>query len=194
MTHAQAVAGISISEGSISAKEADYLASLVKCIDSPSPLIVQTGLGLGWSAWAFLSANPLCRVVSFDLGAHLAIAQVADVLARAFPDRHSLIVGDSKISVPRNAHRFEGANIAFVDGGHDYETAAADLRNLAKPGRVVVIDDCVEAAWAAGVTRAWDEALKRGQIVETGVYRDGAHGWAAGVYAWVTAPRYLEGT
>jgi hypothetical protein len=180
MTFAEAVAGIEISEGSISEREADFLSSIV--FDREAPRVVQTGLGLGWSAWAFLAGNASCSLVSFDLGCHLAIGQVTAVLDREFPGRHALIVGDSKISVPRNAHRFEGATIAFVDGGHDYETATADLRNFAKAGRVVVIDDYVEAPWAAGVARAWDEAVDRELIEETGVYRDGAHGWAAGVY------------
>lgn len=183
---------IHLSEGSISAQEAHFLGTLVGGWDQDRPMkVAQTGFGIGKSAWAFLENNPLCTVVSFDQmetenGHHAdqreAISNAASVVEKHFPGRHRLVEGDSKVTVPANPGDYD---LVFVDGGHDYETAMADLKNFARPGCIVVLDDTVVGPlWAEGVVRAWQEATdpETGFIHHRLESRDGPHCWSLGEY------------
>jgi predicted O-methyltransferase YrrM len=184
--------GVHLGEGSISAQEAHFLGTLVSGWDEDRPMkIAQTGFGVGRSAWAFLENNPLCLVTSFDSlesenGHHIdntsAICKAAEIIEENFPRRHVLIEGDSKETVPKNQDEWD---LVFVDGGHDYETAMADLHNFARPGRIVVMDDTVVGPqWAEGVVRAWNEAThpETGFIIHRLESRDGPHVWSLGTY------------
>jgi predicted O-methyltransferase YrrM len=181
MTHAEAMKGISFDEGSISAEQAFFLSDLVETMRPKR--VAETGFGIGWSAWAMLSVDPDLTVVSFDIGHHAGVHQAKAVIDEHFPGRHTLIVGDSKATVP--VYQPKNFDLVFVDGGHDYESASADLVNFAHPGRVVVIDDLVAHAWAVGVVRAWAEATSPapgGFIVQNHLEQDGDHRWAIGRY------------
>jgi predicted O-methyltransferase YrrM len=176
------MSGIAVTEGSIGAKEAEFLASLVA--GTEPMLVVQTGLGYGRSAWAFLEANPNVRVVSFDLCEHAWVTQVAAVLHEHFPGRHILARGDSRETIPHRQD-IDDRKLVFVDGGHDFDTALADLRNLRMPGCRVVIDDLLPQF--PGVTNAWAQALADGLLVQEGFYDErtehGYWGWGVGRYA-----------
>jgi len=189
--------GVRLTEGSISAQEAYFLGTLVSGWDQDRPMkIAETGFGVGRSAWAFLENNPTCTVTSFDSlltdnGHHddntKAITLAAEIIAEHFPKRHQLIIGDSKETVPQNQDDWD---LVFVDGGHDYETAIADLRNFASPGRIVVMDDTVYGpVWAEGVVKAWAEATnpETGFIHHRLESRDGPHVWSVGQYREVAA-------
>jgi len=184
--------GVRLTEGSISAQEAHFLGTLVSGWDQDRPMkIAETGFGVGRSAWAFLENNPTSIVTSFDSlttenGHHddntEAITLAAEIINENFPKRHTLIIGDSKETVPENQDDWD---LVFVDGGHDYETAMADLRNFASPGRIVVMDDTVYGpVWAEGVVRAWKEATdpETGFIIHRLESRDGPHVWSLGEY------------
>lgn len=166
-------------EGSISEQEMHFLSELVE--SKPGPIkVAETGFDCGRSAWALLEGNPEATVTSFCLMEFGGEKIVKEIIDEHFPGRHTLVIGDSKETVPAQNEDFD---LVFIDGGHDYETAMADLKNFAKPGRMVMFDDIVEASWAQDCVRAWREATAEdGFIDEKLETRDGPHGWSVGVY------------
>lgn len=180
LTYETATAGIQIGEGTISASEAVFLSGLVR--DRGPVKVGETGFGRGRSAWAFLSANPEATMVSFDIGEHPGAFDAKRVIDQHFPGRHELILGNSQKTVPEHPCDFD---LVFIDGGHDYDSAMADLQNFAAPGRVIVFDDVLERVdWAVGCLTAWKEATgPDGFVDQEEIFSDGAgHRWALGRY------------
>ena len=81
-----------------------------------------------------------------------------------------MIIGDSRNSVLQ----YEGANfdLIFIDGGHAYEIAQADLKNcfrLAHEDTIIAMDDTMmikewEAGHTIGPTRTWLEHIQENKI------------------------------
>lgn len=173
--------GVHLGEGTICDQEAHFLGELISGHEGPMK-IAETGFGIGRSAWAFLEAKDDCTVTSFDIGKYeVAVPRAAEIVQKNFPGRHTLILGDSKETVPANQDDWD---LVFIDGGHDYETAMADLKNFAKKGRMVVFDDLVDQSWARGCLRAWQDAIdpETGFVNHTLETRSGPNAWAVGVY------------
>jgi hypothetical protein len=110
---------------------------------------------------------------------------------RRFPGRHTLIVGDSRETVPK----FTASNpetrfdLVFIDGGHASEIARADLlnmRELSSESTVVIMDDLVpQFSFGVGPTRAWNDAIIEGFVRQDERVRDGKmRGWALGQYVF----------
>ena len=184
-------------EGSANATE---LAALTTLARRPGTRrVVEIGFNAGFSTHAFLSAHPDVTVTSFDLGEHGYGARAKAQIDEGFPGRHTLIIGDSLTTVPEyaDAHPGETFDLVFIDGGHTYEVASADIRNMARlagEDTVLVIDDLLpHRLWGEGVIRAWDEAIDTGVVVQTTLYADGAEVDAVGPdasRAWAVG-RYL---
>lgn len=156
--------------------------------------VLEIGFNAGNSSFHFLSQHPGVRVTSFDLGEHAYVAAAKRHIDEEFPGRHTLLLGDSRETVPRFAAENKGAgfDFLFIDGGHDYPVALADLlncRGLAREGATLVMDDTVRTpgwarAWTVGPTRAWDELLGRGALTETARADFGpGRGQTVGAYA-----------
>jgi hypothetical protein len=167
----EVTAGIVLTEGSIGDEEAEYLGSLVW--DLGTICIAQTGLGMGKSAWAFLSANPYCTVVTFDNAAHAQAGRLEQIVSDEFPGRHHVVWGDSKQTLPRALALPKPwpvdleCPLVFIDGGHDFETCYSDLKAFHKAGRIVVLDDCyLNGTWnpPTGVLNAWTRAFTEGLV------------------------------
>jgi len=141
--------------------------------------IAETGFNTGMSSRAFLSARPDVRVVSFDIGEHVSVRPAKAAIDRNFPGRHELVLGDSTQTLPAFAREHPGRrfDLIFIDGGHDYEVVRADLLNfraLSDDRTVVIMDDLTPWwRWGQGPTRAWQEAVREGLIVQEGLYRNG---------------------
>jgi predicted O-methyltransferase YrrM len=142
-------------------------------------LICEVGFNCGFSSWAFLSASPSVRVWSFDLANYDYSAAAKEHVDELFPGRHTLIRGDSHHEIPALAKAQEELrfDVMFVDGDHSPEGARADLRDLralATPDTVVVMDDIMPWRWyGEGPTQAWQDAVDDGSIIHTGYFRDG---------------------
>jgi predicted O-methyltransferase YrrM len=155
--------GARIYEGGASVAEATYLQELTRA--SGAIAIAEIGFNIAFSSIAFLEASPHSTVVSFELDRRRAVELAKEFVDERYPGRHELVIGDSRETVPRHKGRFD---LVFVDGGHEYEIAAADIANLARlarPGGLIVVDDLVPwYPWGEGPYRAWQEAVQSGLI------------------------------
>lgn len=137
--------------------------------------VLEIGFNAGHSAELFLKHSSV-NVVSFDIGTHAYVAVGKQFLDSTYPERHQLVLGNSTATIPE--YQGEAFDLIFVDGGHDYATAIADLRNcqpLAHNNTIVLIDDVVltgrqsdGAGWTVGPTRAWKEMTAQGHIEQLG--------------------------
>lgn len=138
--------------------------------------VMEIGFNAGHSAEVFLQHNPQLSLVSFDLGLYDSVKPAKEYIDATYPNRHTLILGDSRETVPRFIRENPGTkfDVIFVDGGHEYEISKADLENcahLAHKDTLVLLDDTIftrgwEAAYTIGPTRAWIEQLCHNQIIE----------------------------
>lgn len=185
-----------IMEGSSSAEEMAYFMQVVRA--ERAKKIAEVGFHLGYSALAFLAASTQTEVTSFDIGKRY-VKTAKKLVDKLFPDRHTLIEGDSTLTIPEYAEANPNAqfDLIFVDGGHEPEQALTDLRNfsrLATPFRTaVIIDDLTPwLRWGKGPTQAWQQAKDDGLIQEEERWQDGQRvqeivppgqrAWALGYY------------
>ena len=169
--------GLPMLEGSSSAAELLYLVETTQRTDAR--LVGEIGFNAGFSSYAILASCPQVNVVSFDLCVHSVSRAGKKLIDHKFPGRHTLICGDSRESVPRYAADNPGVefDVAFIDGGHDYEVARADIENmraLCSPDTAVIMDDLTPwKSWGKGPHKAWGEAIETGAVVQTEVFKDG---------------------
>lgn len=137
--------------------------------------IMEIGFNAGHSSTLFLTnTKETTKVVSFDLGSHDYLADGKKTIDDNFPNRHELILGDSKITVPEYIKKNPNKkfDIIFIDGGHDYQEAISDLFNcqeLAHENTLVIMDDTVMTpelvkGYNVGVNKAWNYAVDNGFI------------------------------
>ncbi|OMC19298.1 hypothetical protein A5736_13305 [Mycobacterium sp. SP-6446] len=183
-------------ERSSSAAELLYLVQMVQRTNAR--LVAEIGFNVGYSSYAMLAASPDLTVVSFDLGNHGSTRAAKQLIDKNFPGRHTLICGDSRETVPEYAKRHPGLrfDLVFIDGGHDYEVAKADLLNmksLSSEHTAVVMDDVVPwLRYGKGPARAWAEAIEGGVVSQEEIFKDGrpvdllqppgVRAWALGRY------------
>eukprot|EP00927_Polykrikos_kofoidii_P063022 TRINITY_DN57827_c0_g1_i1.p1 TRINITY_DN57827_c0_g1~~TRINITY_DN57827_c0_g1_i1.p1 ORF type:complete len:300 (-),score=36.18 TRINITY_DN57827_c0_g1_i1:131-1030(-) len=140
----------------------------------------ETGFNFGASSLAFLCASDDVKVHSFDIGATdygpSAKAYIDGVFGS---QRHSLVLGDSRGSLS-DAVRGRGSasgltcDSAFVDGGHTFEIALADILHFSQltlRGAQIMVDNCNADGFRRGwgglgpVNEAYEVAVQNG-IVE----------------------------
>jgi predicted O-methyltransferase YrrM len=167
--------GCKITEGhcQTESKEVEELIQLTK---KQNLKVMEIGFNAGHSAEVFLKNNPSIKLTSFDLGSHDYVLTAKEYIDATFPNRHTLIIGDSTKTVPefiRNNPNMK-FDVIFIDGGHEYNIAKADIENcshLAHEDTIVILDDTIftkewEAHWTIGPSRAWLENLQQNKIVE----------------------------
>jgi predicted O-methyltransferase YrrM len=164
-------------EGSTSPEELLYLATTAR--RTGAKLIGEIGFNAGFSTTAFLNANPDSQVVSFDLVEHGYTRVAKKIVDEKFPGRHTLIAGDSTKAVPDFARKNPDLrfDLVFIDGGHQYEVAKADIMNMmpmCTEKTAVIIDDLTPwLKWGKGPTQAWTEAIRDGFVRQEEVFNEG---------------------
>lgn len=149
--------GAEIYEGSSTLPELAFLYEQA----AEAKTVCEIGFNSGMSACAMLLAG--AAVYSFDEGKWSCVQPAVDYLENRFHGRfHMLPYGDSTLTVPMFLRDFPEItfDLALVDGGHDYETALADIVNLSPRSRKMVIDD----SQMPGVLRAISKASELGYI------------------------------
>jgi len=125
--------------------------------------ILEIGFNAGHSSCIFLENG--CTVVSFDLGSHEYVKSAKEYIDTYFPGKHTLIIGDSNLTIPlyNTDILFD---VIFIDGGHDYHIAKADIENckrFAHPDTIFIVDDItynIEQNYTIGPTKIWNEYLQ----------------------------------
>ena len=140
--------------------------------------ILEIGFNAGHSAEVFLHNNNHIKLTSFDLGSHAYVHHAKEYIDAAFPNRHDLVLGDSTVTLPEFIKHKTGTtfDVIFVDGGHDYEVAKADLENcfhLSHKHTIVILDDTMytqgwDQLYTIGPTKTWVEHLQEKKIFELG--------------------------
>lgn len=157
-------------------EQTDFLKNIVN--DESIKNVMEIGFNAGHSAELFLSSNKNIKLVSFDIGSHHYCEIGKQFIDNTYPNRHTLVIGDSLISVPdyieKNTIKFD---LIFIDGSHKYDTAKGDLLNckkLAHDKTIVVMDDTVNNKdWRndvhnEGPTKVWNEAKESNMVKEIG--------------------------
>ena len=158
--------------------------------------VCEIGFNAGHSALFWLAASHKTNLLSFDIGLHAYSKVMADYISSAYPGRFKIIWGSSTESVPKfvkeeqNSGSTIACDVIVVDGGHDYEVAIADLRNMrafARSSRhLLVIDDtpCM-ASWCVGPGKAW-QAMRNvvKPLLGCTNYPDTDRGFSVGYYTF----------
>ncbi len=137
-------------EGYITPHQAEFLYSFVR-LTQPK-IVVETGFNAGHSACVILRAMDAYgggALLSFDIARYDATRKGAEIVKARY-ESFSLIVGDTKQTLAGTMAQVLSSNndatldFAIVDGGHDVETARADmviLESLLRPGGYLWLDD-----------------------------------------------------
>ena len=173
---------VRVTEGSISGPEETWLVQFLKKHPNFTS-IAEIGFNVGYSAEIFLKHCPKAKVVSFDIGKHEYLKDGKKYLDMTYPDRLSLVFGDSKKTVNKYANQNKGEkfNFIFIDGSHEYLTAYLDIKNMKKFARkntYVMIDDLQ----ILKVRDAYNRCCKEGILTNCKVYKMGWRSWAIGKY------------
>ena len=149
---------------------------LINLTNKPNINVMEIGFNAGHSAEIFLKNNKSLALTSFDLGEHNYVFSSKKYINLTYPNKHALILGDSRITIPKyiETNKDTKFDIIFIDGGHDYNIAKADLENcfhLAHKDTIVILDDTLftigwECEWTIGPTRTWSEHLQQNKIIE----------------------------
>lgn len=171
-----------IIEGYVSGVQIEYLQTFIRKNNIKN--ILEIGFNGGISSAAMLSAASDVKVTSFDIGHWDYVSKAKQLVDEVFPERHTLIVGDSTVTVPafsfpEGAPRFD---LAFIDGGHTDPVPRLDILNVLPHMRdqgFIIMDDYCEMYGKYGVIKGYDDCVAQNVIktIEGPIAGPGNSGW-----------------
>lgn len=165
---------------------------LIKLTNTPNINMMEIGFNAGHSSDIFLKNNPTLTLTSFDIGSHDYIYTGKNYIDSNYPNRHTLIIGDSTSTIPAYINETSTKfDVLFIDGCHDYNIVIQDVDNcmkLAHKDSIIILDDTIytegwEASWTIDPTRVWKEYTdaKKINTINTKDYTEG-RGMSWGTY------------
>jgi predicted O-methyltransferase YrrM len=155
-------------EGGSILEQSDFFIKYL--LDNPHvKLVLEIGFNTGSSANAFLAARDDIKVISVDIGVHAYVSRCKEAIDKHYPNRHALLIGDSKEVIPRLSLR---PDLIFIDGDHTEPAPLIDARNclaLASPPTILIMDDTTLTMGWAGVLQAMCELIRAREIDTTQV-------------------------
>lgn len=155
----------------------EQIQDLITLTNKPNINVMEIGFNAGHSSDIILSNNKELTLTSFDLGYHNYVTSAKEYIDNKHPNRHTLILGDSTVTVPQfiNDNKDIKFDVIFIDGGHTYDVAKADINNcyhLAKKDTIVILDDTIftpgwEAVYTFDPTKAWNDSLQENKIIQS---------------------------
>jgi len=167
--------------------------------------ICEVGLNAGHSAAMWLLANRHATVTMFDLYEHTYTEFAVQYLkSKEAAAKHGLVDVASRLRVvPGNSlhtlqtfaveHPSHRCDLLSVDGGHDYEVALADIknmRNLANPVFNVLLVDDTNSVPGIPVDKALHEHERRGTLHVLQGYAEDRR--ESGFWMGVTVAQYIR--
>jgi len=153
-------------EGGSILEQSDFFIKYL--LDNPHiKLVLEIGFNTGFSANAILSARSDVKVISVDIGVHPYIPHCKAALDKHYPDRHALLIGDSKEVIPRLSIT---PDLIFIDGDHAEPGPLIDARNclaISAPHTILIMDDTTLTMGWAGVLQAMCELIRTREIDTT---------------------------
>ena len=73
---------------------------LISLTNKPNINVMEIGFNAGHSAEIFLENNKDLTLTSFDLGRHPYVLSAKEYIDSIYPNRHTLIIGDSRQTIP----------------------------------------------------------------------------------------------
>ena len=153
--------------------------------------VIEIGFNGGHSADLFLSSNPDIHLISFDLGSHSYVQHGKKYIDMKYPERHTLILGDSRETVPEfyRTNPTTTFDFIFIDGGHYTGVPESDLSNcrvLSHKDTLVVMNDTRQQnikPWNIEPNQVWTKYCNKGWITSFGsVDFSDTHGISFGKY------------
>ena len=170
-------------EGSVSDKQILFFIEYL-ILNPKIKNILEIGFNLGSTSAAFLSARNDTTVISIDIGFHGYVNDAKKVIDSSFPNRHTLLIGDSKILMRKIEQLYPEfkPDLILIDGDHIEPTPIIDLRNalyLAHSDTSIILDDCCLKNGHSGVVQAYLEVIRTKEIDinRSLLYADNAVGW-----------------
>jgi predicted O-methyltransferase YrrM len=167
----ESLKGISVSEEVEGGSQAEQCKFFIDYLIANPKIknIVEIGFNTGISAAYFLSARDDIKVISVDIGLHKYVHECKNLINKQFPDRHTLLIGDSKKIIPQITNLEPGIkpDLIFIDGDHGEPTPLIDARNclaLADKETILVMDDTNLYNGWNGVLQAMCELIKTREI------------------------------
>jgi hypothetical protein len=109
-----------------------------------SNAILEIGFNAGHSCLFYLISNPNSTVTIFDTCEHSYTIPCFEYLKNNFPNRLTLIKGDSNLTIPEyhKNNLSKKFDLVHIDGGHDRKTANNDFMNCYKiASNKIIFDD-----------------------------------------------------
>jgi predicted O-methyltransferase YrrM len=147
----------------------DQTKALINLVNLPHiKNVFEIGFNAGHSADIFLKSNQNITLTSCDINQRPCTLYGKQFIDKTYPNRHTLIIGDSTVVLPDYIPTVTTKyDLIFIDGGHSYDVAKADILNckeLAHSDTIVVVDDvsnyCINSSWAEGPTKVWNEMIE----------------------------------
>jgi len=136
--------------------------------------VMEIGFNFGYSANIFLKSNENISLVSFDIANHSYVDIGKTYIDKTYPDRHTLIKGDSRKTVLNyfQQNPDKKFDLIFIHGGHYGNIPQIDLTNcrlFAHKNTIVVMNDVkyknIES-WNIKPNEAWSKFIEKNYIDE----------------------------